>query len=42
MHKIPEKDKKIWEFYTSNLNTIKKVKKKKKLILIKFRQFLKF
>ena len=31
MHKIPEKDKKIWEFYTSNLNTIKKVKKKKEI-----------
>ena len=29
MHKISEKDKKIWNFYTSNLNSIKKTDKKK-------------
>ena len=29
MHKISEKDKKIWNFYTSNLNLIKKTDKKK-------------
>ena len=28
MHKISDKDKKIWNFYTSNLNFIKKVDKK--------------
>ena len=31
MHKIPKNDKKIWDFYTSNLNSIKKAKKKKEL-----------
>ena len=31
MHKIPEKDKKVWDFYISNLDTIKKVKKKKEI-----------
>lgn len=29
MHRISEKDKKIWNFYTSNLNSIKKTDKKK-------------
>ena len=29
MHKISDKDRKIWNFYTSNLNSIKKVDKKK-------------
>ena len=29
MHKISEKDKKIWNYYTSNLNSIKKTDKKK-------------
>ena len=29
MHKISEKDKKIWNLYISNLNSIKKVNKKK-------------
>ena len=29
MHKISDKDKKIWNFYTSNLKSIKKVDKKK-------------
>ena len=28
MHKISDKDKKIWNFYVSNLKSIKKVKKK--------------
>lgn len=32
MHKITEKDKKIWDFYISNLNSIKKTKKKKDVI----------
>ena len=31
MHKISDKDKKIWNFYTSNLDSIKKVDKNKKL-----------
>ena len=31
MHKISDKDKKIWKFYTSNLDSIKKVDKNKKL-----------
>ena len=30
MHKISDKDKKIWNFYTSNLNSIKKIDKSKK------------
>ena len=30
MHKISDKDKKIWKFYTSNLNSIKRVDKNKK------------
>ena len=30
MHKLTDKDKKIWNFYTSNLNTIKKLHKNKK------------
>ena len=29
MHKISDKDKKIWDFYTSNLNSIRKLYKKK-------------
>ena len=29
MHKISDKDKKIWNFYTSNLNSIKKLNKNK-------------
>lgn len=29
MHKVSDKDKKIWDFYISNLNTMKRVKKKK-------------
>ena len=32
MHKISDKDKKIWDFYTSNFNPIKKVDKNKKFI----------
>ena len=31
MHKLSEKDKKIWNFYKSNLNSIKKVDKNKKI-----------
>ena len=31
MHKISDKDKKIWNFYISNLNSIKKLDKKKDL-----------
>ena len=31
MRKLSNKDKKIWNFYISNLDTIKKVKKKKEL-----------
>lgn len=31
MHKISDKDKKIWNFYTSNLKSIKKVDKKKEI-----------
>ena len=31
MHNISDKDKKIWNFYTSNLDSIKKVDKNKKL-----------
>ena len=31
MHKITDKDKKIWDFYISNLNSIKKIDKKKDL-----------
>jgi len=30
MHKLSDKDKKIWNFYTSNLKSIKKVDKNKK------------
>ena len=30
MHKISENDKKLWDFYTSNLNSIMKVDKNKK------------
>ena len=30
MHKISDKDKKIWNFYTSNLNSIKRIDKNKK------------
>ena len=30
MHKISDKDKNIWKFYTSNLNSIKKIDKNKK------------
>ena len=30
MHKLSDKDKKIWNFYTSNLNSIKKVDKEKR------------
>ncbi len=29
MHKLSDKDKKIWNFYISNLKSIKKVEKKK-------------
>ena len=32
MHKISDKDKKIWKFYTSNLGSIKKVNKNNKHI----------
>ena len=35
MHKISDNDKKIWNFYTSNLNSLKRVKKKKELDLTK-------
>jgi len=31
MHKLSDKDKKIWNFYTSNLKSIKKVDKNKKI-----------
>ena len=31
MHKISDKDKKIWDSYTSNLNSIRKLYKKKEL-----------
>ena len=31
MHKISDKDKKIWNFYTSNINSIKRVSKKKEI-----------
>ena len=31
MHKLSHKDKKIWNFYTSNLKSIKKVDKNKKI-----------
>ena len=31
MHKISDKDKKLWNFYKSNLNSIKKLDKKKDL-----------
>ena len=31
MHKISDKDKKIWDFYISNLNSIRKLDKKKEL-----------
>ena len=31
MHKLSDKDKKIWNFYISNLKSIKKVDKKKKI-----------
>ena len=31
MHKLSDKDKKIWNFYISNLKTIKKVDKNKKI-----------
>jgi DNA-nicking Smr family endonuclease len=31
MHKLSDKDKKIWNFYISNLNSIKKVDKNKKI-----------
>ena len=34
MHKISDKDKKIWNFYVSNLKSIKKADKKKKSILL--------
>ena len=30
MHKLSDKDKKIWDFYTSNLKSVKKVDKNKK------------
>ena len=33
MHEISDKDKKIWNFYVSNLNSIKKVFKRKELNL---------
>ena len=33
MHKISDKDKKIWDFYISNLNTIKKAENKKEIHL---------
>ena len=36
MHKLSDKDKKIWNFYISNLKSIKKVDKKKKLIQVLF------
>ena len=29
MHKISDKDKEVWNFYTSNLNSIRRIKKKK-------------
>ncbi len=29
MHKLSDKDKKIWNYYTSNLNSIRKIEKKK-------------
>ena len=35
MHKISDNDKKIWNFYTSNLNSLKKGEKKKELDLTK-------
>ena len=31
MHKLSDKDKKIWNFYISNLKSIKKVDKNKKI-----------
>ena len=31
MHRISEKDKKIWNFYTSNLKSIKKIDKNQEL-----------
>ena len=31
MHKISDKDKKLWNFYISNFNSIKKVNNSKKL-----------
>ena len=31
MHKLSDKDKKIWNFYISNLNTTKKIVKNKKI-----------
>ena len=34
MHKISDKDKRIWKYYISNLNTIKKVDKKKEFKLV--------
>ena len=34
MHKISDKDKKLWNFYISNLNSIKKGEKKKDLSFI--------
>ena len=43
MHKISDKDKKIWNFYVSNLNSIKKAEKKKQNLILKiFQEFLKF
>ena len=35
MHKISDKDKKIWNYYISNLNSIKKIDKRKKLYSVK-------
>ena len=35
MHKISDKDKKIWNYYISNLNSIKKTDNRKKLYSVK-------
>ncbi len=35
MHKITDKDKKIWNYYISNLNSIKKTDNRKKLYSVK-------
>ena len=32
MHKLSDKDKKIWNFYVSNLNSVKKIQKKREII----------